>query len=1103
MERPNASAERGDPDSELAEAGFPVVGIGASAGGLRALQSFFDQVPDGTGMAFVVIVHLDPDHESQMADLLRGHTTMPVSQVTQPVKVEPDHVYVIPPDRDLSMVDGHLGLSDRKLSRQRRAPIDVFFRTLADTHGSGAVGIILTGTGADGTDGIRCIKDRGGVTMAQAPADAEHDGMPRSAIATGQVDVVLPVAELAEELIRISTAESRIRLSGEAGRLEESDTAALARVLAHVRLKTGHDFACYKRSTVLRRIRRRMQFTGTETLGDYMRFLRETPEETATLFNDLLITVTSFFRDPESFDALEAEMPAIFAHKRAENEVRVWVTGCATGEEAYSIAILLCEQADRLERPPHIQIFATDVHEGAFSFAREGLYPESVTADISPARLERFFKKESGGYRVKKTLREKVLFATHDVLKDPPFLRLDLVSCRNLMIYLERDAQRQVLETFHYALAPNRLLFLGSSESADAAAELFAVADKKHRIFESVDVPQHFVPRTGASPNWARPVGTGSDPRPRDTTSFGALHHRMIEAYAPPSLVVNADEEIVHLSEGAGRYLRLGGGEPSRKLFDIVPGDLRLELRTLVHLALMKGKPGESRQVRIEVDGEERHLDLTVRPLHSDQRAGNFALVIFDEKPEPPSTDPTSVQKPSGGHARASAVDHLERELKETKSQLQANLEEHDATIEELKASNEELQAINEEQKATSEELETSREELQSMNEELRTINQEHRIRNEELLQVNSDLHNLMDSTRIATLFLDRDFRIRRYTPPIATLFNFVAADVGRPLTHMTHELEYPQLVEDARRVLQTLAPIEREVHGLDGQWFTTTLSPYRSLDDRIDGVVLTFIDVTERKRFEQEREQLLKESQDASGAKSNFISAMSHEIRTPLNAILGYADLLGSAISGPLTENQQQQVHRIRASAMHLADIIEEILVFSRVEAGQTRLNPTRFDLTELTGDVVSLMEPAAALKDLPIHVEMPSDPVVVVADVGKLRQIVLNLLANAVRYTDQGQITLRIRVDGETVLIEIEDTGLGIAPNHRERIFERFWQVDQTTTRTRGGSGLGLSVSRSLARLMGGDIELESELGKGSTFKLRLPLETEQAGATIDPSG
>jgi two-component system, chemotaxis family, CheB/CheR fusion protein len=554
----------------------------------------------------------------------------------------------------------------------------------------------------------------------------------------------------------------------------------------------------------------------------------------------------------------------------------------------------------------------------------------------------------------------------------------------------------------------------------------------------------------------------------------------------------STDGEVVHLSEGVGRYLRHAGGRPTTQLLEMVGGELRLQLRTLLRGALRSGSAGEAHGVRVDVDGGHRRLDVSVRPMPGADPERPFLLVVFDEQPASRTAPPPRSQGAAERAAesdRVASLEQLEAELKETAAQLAATSEEHEATIEELRASNEELQATGEEQRAVAEELEASKEELQSINEELLTINQEHRIRNEELARVNSDLINLIDSTDIGTVFLDRDLRIRRFTPPVADVFNFLPADVGRPISHVTNRLLYRGMEEDMREVMTSLGRIEREVTTGDDRWYVVRLSPYRSVDDTIDGVVLTLVDTTARKVAELDREALLERVGEASAAKSNFISAMSHEFRTPLNAILGYAGLLREGAAGPLTEDQLGKLARISVNARHLEQMISEILAVARGDAVGAPLDCRPVELASLVRDVAGSVESLAGAKRIALSVEAPEQPTTIVTDSTKLQRILVNLLGNAIRYTDEGEVRLRACIDGASVVIEVEDTGIGIAPEHLERIFERFWQVDQGHTRVRGGTGLGLMVSRELARALGGDIEVESMPGEGSLFRLRLP--------------
>jgi two-component system CheB/CheR fusion protein len=1069
------------PAPPLAEP-LTVVGIGASAGGLKALQRFVEAIPADGGMAYVVIMHLDPERESRIAEILQDRTALPVRQVTDTTAVRAGHVYVIPPGHDLEMADGVIRVLPRS-GDPLHAPVDLFFRTLAQAYGSHAVGVVLSGTGSDGTAGVRHIREQGGITAAQLPEEADYEAMPQAAIATGQVDLVLASAGIPAELLRLR----RLAPALPADAPDPDVEALLARVFAALRFRTGHDFHLYKRPTLLRRLERRLRFNGARTLEEYLPLLQDGEAEARALVRDLLISVSSFFRDPQAFQALAGLVPALFEGKGPDDAVRVWVAGCATGEEAYSIAILLAEHAATLEAPPAIQMFATDIDESGYAWGRGALYPASAAAELTPDRLQRFFTAEAGGYRVRKPLREAVLFAVHNVLQDPPFARLDLVACRNLLIYLQPEAQAQVVDTFHYALRPGGLLFLGSSESAGEDGR-FAQAAAGQRIYRRDTAPHRLLARPPAAdppPRQALPRDGAEDGAHPHGFSYGSLHLRMLEAYAAPSLVVDERLEVVHLSPGAGRFLHLGGGMPSHNLIDLSAGALRMELRTALYQAFEKGAAATRRVAAPEPGGTP--LRLRVHPLPADAAGGRFALVVFEEEEAPGDAEPAE------DPARADSVARLEDELGRTREQLEVTSAARDRIVGELQAANEELRSINEEQKAAAEELETSREEIQAINEELTTINQEHRTTIEELKRTNADLQNLIQVTEIATLFLDRALRIRRFTPMAAVLFNFVDSDPGRPLAHITHRLRYPSLMDDAERVLRSLEPVEREVTSESGAWYIVRMSPYRAPDGGIDGAVLTFFDITARRRAEEAVREAMRAAESANRAKGVFLNTLSHEFRTPLTSMIMDAGLL---TRDSVTAEQGRLVERIRAGGWHLASMIDEILTFSRLEEGHEPVHPRRMDARDIAREAGGLVESAAEARHLAFVLDLPPEPVEVETDGDKARQILVNLCGNAVKYTEAGEIRLRVRGEDGRVVFEVRDTGRGIAPEHHARIFERFWQVDAGSPQASGGMGIGLAAAREFSRLLGGDVEVESEAGRGSTFRVWLPRRNEGRG-------
>jgi len=874
--------------------------------------------------------------------------------------------------------------------------------------------------------------------------------------------------------------------------------------------------------------------------------------------------------------------------------------------------MLLAECAGSRPNPPTVKIFATDIDADALTVARKGHYREAIADHVSPERLERFFTREHGGYRVRRILRKMILFAEHDVLNDPPFSRADLISCRNVLIYLNPDAQEGLMESFHYALAPGGFLLLGTAETPGSAGGLFTPADRKQRIFRRVEVSRRVLPRAASpGPRDRRQLpGDGAEGGSAPDFSYGSLHLRMVESYASPSVVVNRNYELVHLSEHAGRYLRLGGGEPTRSLLDLAPDALRPALRRALYEAFHK-EQSTVREVKIRADSDAGPVDLHVRVLDSTEAGGPFALVVFEE--QAPSDE--AAEAPSDPDDFRSFAE-FDEELSRTRKQLQAVIEERDSMIEELQSSNEELQSINEEQKATAEEMEVSREELQSVNEELTTVNEEHRSTITELGEINADIQNLILSTAIATIFLDSDLRIRRFTPTVEGLFNLLPTDEGRPLSHVTHSLRHDTLIQDAEQVLDTLERVEREIETEAGDWYMARISPYRSIDGEVDGLVLTFAginaqkeverslrtlegrlrlvldsaelgiweldleshelepseeharifgyeegvpepwnlesfldhvhpedragveetfrtlpsmnggwefecrivrkdgelrwlrahgaisrdaegkavralgvgaDVTGRKRMEADLRRAKIRAEEASQAKSRFIATLSHDFRTPLHGIMGYADVL--TLGDGLTADKMLSVERIRGSVAHLSTMLEEILAFAKLESGQATVKLESLDARDVAREAVSVLGPAAAMKSLAFDLHLPEDAVGLVTDRGKTRQVLLNLLGNAVKYTRHGSIALTVRAQGDTVAFEVRDTGIGIAPEHLERIFELFHQVEDGTARLGGGTGIGLTAARDFSHLLGGTVEVESELDRGSTFTLSLP--------------
>jgi two-component system CheB/CheR fusion protein len=807
---------------------MPVVGIGASAGGVDALQAFFREMPADSSMAFVVVLHLAPDRESTLAAILQSCTDMPVERATDRTEVRANRVYVITPGHRLTLRDGLLRVSDITGDHDV-ATIDRFFRSLAAEQGANAVGIVLSGTGSDGTIGLRSIAEGGGVAVAQAPGDAAYDEMPQSAIATGGVDLVAPAGQLANMLADYRDSAGTIQLPTQVEDLDEDGQTVFQKILARLSTVTGHDLSRYRRSAILRRLERRLELTAAQSLDEYLRRLRNDEAETRTLYRDLLARTTRFFRAPEAFAALEKQViPALFEGKGPADQVRVWVPGCATGEEAYSLAMLLVEHADTLDGPPELQLFATDVDEEVLDEGRRGRYSEAIAADVSADRLRRFFEHKGPYYRVAPRLRERILFARHDLLTDPPFANLDLVSCRNLLPSLNEEAREDVFGRLHYSLRGDGVLFLGRDEAPQTDGSLFTTIDGPNNILQA---------RPGSTPKRPSAPRRPAPSNGPDATDLDRMHHRVLMDTVA-SLLVNDNGDIVHLSDGANRYLRFDEGAPSHNLFAVAPKALRPELRGALDQALQTNRAVERTRLPGPEADASRRLRVVVQPVPQAQ-GGRLAHVRIEERPRP--------DRPADEED-----DALRAELDRTRDQLQATAAEYEAAREELETSNEELRSMNEELQSKNEELQRREQELQSLNEELETTNRELQGTVEELRETNSVLENLMAATQIATLFLDRDLRIQRYTPRVTELFNVTAADVGRPLSDFTRRFEYEGLLDDARAVLDTQEPIERELSLSDDRWFLLRLRPYRTVDDRIEGVVLTFIDISSRRTAEE-----------------------------------------------------------------------------------------------------------------------------------------------------------------------------------------------------------------------------------------------------------
>ncbi len=865
--------------------GFNIVGIGASAGGLEAFEQFFRSLPPDSGMAFVLVSHLDPDHNSMLTEILQRATTMPVVEAKDQMKVLPNRVYALPPNREMAIFHGSLQLSTPELPRGQRMVIDSFLRSLAEDQGEHAVGIVLSGTGTDGTLGLRAIQGAGGITLVQDPLTAKYDGMPSSAIQAGYASFVLPVEKMPQQLL--NTAQ-RMSVQPEQPQPTPASANGMSRILMLLRSGTGHDFSLYKKSTIGRRIERRMSQHNLDDTEIYARYLKEHPAEVQLLFKELLINVTSFFRDPEAFVALKHDiLPLLFKDKPEDYVFRVWVAGCATGEEAFSIAILLRELMDETHQEFKTQIYSTDLDDDAIAVARAGIYPPNIAQDVTPERLRRFFIKDDAGYRVKKEIREMVVFAIQNVIKDPPFTKLDLLSCRNLMIYLEPELQNRVFPAFHYALKPGGVLFLSPSESIGNHVELFTPLNRKWKFYQTIPsvASRRAVMSSGLS--WTKDNNTkGTDEviTKIKETDFAELTRRaLLLSYAPASVVTNQKGDILFVHGDTGKYLRPAPGQASLNVIEMAREGLQMELRSAIQNATEKGEPTLSREASFGSGGDFHSVSFSVRPLPFADASQGLLLVSFQEvsaakieKVEAAAAKPTRGKR-AAPTREVQRIEELERELSYTKENLHATIEEQQASNEELKSTNEEMQSTNEELQSTNEELETSKEELQSVNEELVTVNAELQNKIEQLAGMQNDMKNLLDNINVGTIFLNDALNIKRFTREAIRVYRLVASDVGRPLGDIKSNIVGDDLLTDAQAVLDSLVPREREMRTVSGDWYLTRIQPYRTLDNVIDGVVLTFTDISKR----MQAEAAIQEARD-------YAESIVNTVREPLLVLDG-----------------------------------------------------------------------------------------------------------------------------------------------------------------------------------------------------------------------
>ena len=1178
-----------------------VVGIGASAGGLAALERFFDNLPERPGMAFVVVQHLSPDFKSLMDELLARHTALPIHLVEDGVAVAANHVYLIPPKMEMIISGGRLLLSERGPQSELNLPIDTFFRSLARDCGQRAVAIVMSGGGTDGSRGIRDVRDAGGLVVVQDSETAQFDGMPKTAKDAGVAHWVLAPQDMAHVLIE-HLAQSVPARHASDGAQRSLETGGVDAVYQMLEEEFGIDFTHYKPSTITRRIERRLNLAQSANIDEYVQRLQHDHDELDTLYRDLLIGVTHFFRDKDVFEMIEARvLPQLLERASNDEPLRLWVAGCATGEEAYSLAIAIQDLMRAVgERP--VKIFATDVHRGSLERAARGIYEADAVGRVSPERLERYFLRFGDAYQVAPDIRKMIVFAQHNVMRDAPFTRVDLVTCRNLLIYLQPAAQNKALALFHFALKRGGRLLLGPSETVGALAPEFAVIDKHWRLYEKkTDMRVAFDARL-------RPLAHGEARLPvpgvapvQPLTQLVGTYDAILETFMPPSLLVSDRGELVQAFGGASRFLRVRDGRQNLSVVDMVDPGLKMLLVGGLKRAMQEANPLVFRDMRLDVGESPQLYDITLRRVRGRTSAVPHVLVSIEESrvaDRPPAAALTEVHLDQVSRDQLTG---LEAELLHTRENLQS-------AIEELETSNEELQAANEELQASNEELQSTNEELQSVNEELYTVNAEYQRKISELTELTNDMDNLLASTEIGTVFLDRQLTIRKFTPQIADTFALVPHDVGRPIETFANKLDHPELVGDLRRVLATSAPIERELRDVGGKTFFMRILPYRARGT-VDGVVLTMVDVSSLKATEDalfherhllnslmanvqdaiyfkdrdgtfiranrpmatrlgvldpeqiagrpaaelpdavmglalhrqdeavletgvaqyqsleerrhggtshwdsvtrlplrdpagrivgtgvifrdvtEQKRAEESIQEAVRRRDQFLAMLSHELRNPLSAIVSATGLL-KADRNPPTRRRCLDV--LERQTQQMTRLLDELLEASRVTENKIELRKEVIDLNAVVHEALEAVHAQLDARSLHVLVDLAEEPLPVDGDAARLQQVLVNLLANACKYTPTGgHVTIATARSADTASVRVKDDGAGIPPELIESLFELFVQSPRTLDRSAGGLGVGLSLVRSLVAMHGGKVAALSEGdSKGSEFVVTLPM-------------
>ena len=1056
-----------------------IVGIGASAGGLESLEQMFRQMPPDSGMAFVVIQHLSPDFKSFMDELLSRQTDIPVCRAEHEMEVRPNHIYLIPPRKDMIVAGRKLLLTDKDPKQALTLPIDHFFRSLAQDAGSRAIAVVLSGSGSDGSRGIRDIHAAGGLVVCESLSTAKFDGMPISAIDTGVVDLELPPEQIPQALVKHVRNLEGVCVDG----ADATDHQGFTDIFELLNREYGLDFSHYKSTTVGRRIQRRLPMNRINTLKDYAERLASDAIELNALYKDLLIGVTRFFRDTSAFELLEKEVfPELLAKVPPEQEIRVWVAGCATGEEAYSVAMLLHEQLEAAGRPINAKVFATDAHRGSLEIASLGVYGEDALVDVREDRLARYFQQKAGGYHVGQELRQMIVFAPHNLLKDAPFTKLDLITCRNLLIYLQPLAQKKTLSLFHFGLKVGGVLLLGPSETPGELQDEFEPINEHWKLYRkrrdvalSADARQPL-----RQPDvLRRPALSVTAPaRIAADATLVAAYDTLLGRYMPPGFLISDRRELLHVFGEGEKFLRIRPGRSSSDVFDLLQEDFKGAIAGAIQKVRKELVPVQYSGVRAQLNGKESLYRVSAEPIENRRSKSLQVFVSIEEMSELPPAEATGRQTldADSGQLSRDRIDNLESELRYTKENLQA-------TIEQLETSNEELQATNEELMASNEELQSTNEELHSVNEELYTVNAEYQKKIAELIELHADIESLLASTEVGTIFLDQEMRIRKFTPSISRAFQLLPQDVGRRIDSFAHSMLHASLIDDIEGVLRGGPPCEREASDRDGRSCLVRIFPYQT-PKGINGAVLTLVDVSALKSAESALA-------DAVRRRDQFLAMLSHELRNPLNAIVSAASLLEIGETPRETVLYAEEI--IRRQSAHMARLLDELLDVSRMTQNKMQLSKQPLDLRQIVDDAVSAVRPRLENASLDFTCRISDEPLPVNGDPARLQQALTNLLDNATKYTPSGgHIWLSMQPENGCAVVRVKDNGIGIEPSMLHAVFDLFVQTGRTLDRSGGGMGVGLTLVRSIARLHDGDVTVHSDgVGKGSEFVLRIPLQ------------